>query len=356
MFASTRPRWLNRSPSSSGPPPRARYKRIFISIVFFIFTFVCLTKVISLLLSLSTAVWSHDLQTVLRTWGLDPAMIYRTSYPTAFTRDIHPRPIHSHNDYWRQVPLYSGLSMGAIGTEADVWEYDGELFVGHDVASLTRNRTFRSLYVNPIREILDGMNRGNPILNTSADGERLRGVFDTDAEQTLHFYVDIKTPGAATLPVVLEHLEPLRTPRNYLTTWNGTHVVPGPVTVHLTGETPFDLMVANRTYRDYFYDAPLVAIADGDPRFNSTNSLMSSTPFGRDVGKIFWGGGGVSPDMLKTVRKHIKAAHDRGIGVRYWSTPGWPISVRNEVWHTLVAEGVDLLNVDDLRGAAMMEW
>lgn len=50
-------------------------------------------------------------------------------YPTDFTRDIVPKPFHSHNDYWRDVPFYSGLSRGAISTEADVWLINGTLYV-----------------------------------------------------------------------------------------------------------------------------------------------------------------------------------------------------------------------------------
>jgi hypothetical protein len=32
-----------------------------------------------------------------------------------------PVGCHSHNDYWRRVPLYSALQAGCIGVEADVW-------------------------------------------------------------------------------------------------------------------------------------------------------------------------------------------------------------------------------------------
>jgi hypothetical protein len=50
-------------------------------------------------------------------------------YPTDFTREIVPKPFHSHNDYWRDVPFYTGLAYGAISTEADVWLIDDELYV-----------------------------------------------------------------------------------------------------------------------------------------------------------------------------------------------------------------------------------
>lgn len=51
-------------------------------------------------------------------------------YPTDFTREIVPKPFHSHNDYWRDVPFYTGLFHGAISTEADVWLINETLYVG----------------------------------------------------------------------------------------------------------------------------------------------------------------------------------------------------------------------------------
>lgn len=41
------------------------------------------------------------------------------------------RRIHSHNDYWRDVPLFSALSHGVTSVEADVWlnPKDGRLYV-----------------------------------------------------------------------------------------------------------------------------------------------------------------------------------------------------------------------------------
>lgn len=56
--------------------------------------------------------------------------------------------------------------------------------------------------------------------------------------------------------------------------------------------------------------------------------------------------------QLETLRSQVKEAHGKGIGVRYWNQPGWPIGTRNAVWRTLWDEGVDLVNVDDLEGAA----
>lgn len=56
--------------------------------------------------------------------------------------------------------------------------------------------------------------------------------------------------------------------------------------------------------------------------------------------------------QLDKLRAQIKTAHDRGIKVRYWNQPAYPIGTRNAVWRTLWNEGVDFLNADDLEAVA----
>jgi hypothetical protein len=42
--------------------------------------------------------------------------------------------------------------------EADVWLVNGTLYIGHDIQSLTPNRTFDGLYIQPLVEILENAN------------------------------------------------------------------------------------------------------------------------------------------------------------------------------------------------------
>lgn len=227
-----------------------------------------------------------------------------------------------------------------------MWKFTGtDLFVGHDTSSLSRSRTFRSLYITPLVRILKGQNPDTEFTRKQPDG-KLNGVFDVNPSQTLHLFVDFKTEGAETFPMVLAHLEPLRTPVNYLTYFNGDTVVPGPVTVHFTGGIPFDLLISNKTYRDYFYDAPLNDLGSG--KYTPENSIIASAPFGREVGHVSWGNT-ISEKQGEKIKAQVGEAHNRGIMARYWDTPGWPLSVREKVWGVLVGEGVDLLNVDDLK-------
>lgn len=327
-------------------------------------------------------------------------------YPTDATRDVTPLPVHSHNDYWRRIPLFEALHYGCIGVEADVWHFDHDLFVGHNTASLTRNRTFRSLYVDPIITILDKMNPNTDFVNATK-----HGVWDTDSGQTLVLLVDLKTDGRDTFPVVERQLEGLRE-KGYLTYFNGSHIVPGAVTVVGTGNTPFDMVVANSTYRDIFFDAPLDRLWDTtksyltldvlnsisvesdldgssaddyidseafEPAedtttppmrrgqgnegldkdtpasaFNPETSYYASIDFQAAVGFVWRGH--LSARQIDIIRGQIRGAKQHGLKARYWNTPVWPISLRNHIWHILVREGADMLNADDLKAATRQDW
>merc|ERR1712230_199144 len=131
-----------------------------------------------------------------------------SQWPTDFSADIHPVACHSHNDYWRKEPLFSALKAGCSGVEADVWLYGEELYVGHTSASLSPQRTLRSLYIDPLVKILD---QQNPITSFHPSVESPRsGVFDTKPAQTLVLLIDFKNDGAAIWPYVADQLGPLR--------------------------------------------------------------------------------------------------------------------------------------------------
>lgn len=315
-------------------------------------------------------------------------------YPTDFTRDIIPVPCHSHNDYWRRIPLYEAIHNGFIGVEADVWLMDNDLLVGHKESSLTWDRNFRSMYVNPIVSILDHQNPSTDFSNGTHNG-----IFDTNPDQTLVLLVDFKTSGYLTLPVVQQQLELLRS-RKYLTYFDGEKVVQGPVTVVATGNAPFDMLVSNATYRDIFFDAPLDLIwRDSEERrlylesLSSTDTLYGSSSAdtaspraisGQGQGQTGIGGipnatvftplnsyyasvsftdvfgwpqlRHMNKNQINLLRNQIRAAHRQGLRVRYWNTPNWPIGLRNSIWKTLVDEGADILNADDLKAAAHGDW
>lgn len=274
-------------------------------------------------------------------------------YPTDFTRGVTPVPCHSHNDYWRRIPFFDAVHAGCSSVEADVWHFHDELYVGHAIPALSHNRTFRSLYINPILSVL---NRQNPVTEFSKGSKN--GVFDEQFDQTLVLLVDFKTNGVDLFPVVEEQLSPLRD-QGYLTHYNGTDLIQGAVTVVGTGNTPFESVLANNTYRDIFFDAPLKVFTTDGPnneslKYNYTNSFYASVSAYEAVGFPWLGH--YTDRQVDKLRDHILGAQKAGLKARYWDTPAWPKGLRNYIWTLLVKQGTDYLNVDDIKEATHGTW
>lgn len=164
----------------------------------------------------------------------------------------------------------------------------------------------------------------------------------------MYLFVDVKTDGASTWPVVVKALEPLRK-AGYLSSINGTKFTSGPITVIGTGNTPLNL-VQPISSRDYFWDAPIPTLNSTFSNITSLVSPIASTDFAAVFGNVV--GTGLNETQLALLRAQVKTAHDKGIMVRYWDQPGWPLSTRNGIWRQLRSEGVDLINVDDVEAAA----
>ncbi|GLI74744.1 altered inheritance of mitochondria protein 6 [Penicillium ochrochloron] len=292
------------------------------------------------------------------------------------THGIIPIACHSHNDYWRRVPLFSALAVGCTSVEADIWLDGDELRVGHTMRTVLPNQSLRSLYIDPILDILE---QHNPASNVSTSETQSSietddfapvGIFVTEPNQTLILLIDFKASPELLWPLLIENLQPLRQ-KGYLTHFNGTTLVQRPITVVATGSAPFNRIQASTTYRDIFYDAPLDKLilepepepefqsttnytSDAEPSYTKYNSYYASVDFHATIGSLPLGR--LSQDQLAKIRAQIAAGHDRGLKVRYWGTPGWPVGLRNYVWRVLVREGVDMLNVDDLRAASRVDW
>ncbi|KAJ3568799.1 hypothetical protein NP233_g5478 [Leucocoprinus birnbaumii] len=270
-------------------------------------------------------------------------------YPTQLTQNLVPKPIHSHNDYWRDVPLLTAVSLGVASVEADVWLVNGQLFVGHEPAALAKQRTFDSLYIQPLVDMLDQQNPKNAFTD-AANLTRPNGVFDTSSGTPLQLLVDIKTDGEEAMPFILRALQPLRS-KGYLTTFENGVLTQSAVTVIGTGNTPLDSVLALEP-RDYFFDAPLTGLGT-----NPTNATWSpniapiaSTDYEVAVG---WSGiNNITDAQKQTIENLISTAHNLGIAARFWDTPGWPIFARNNVWRQLLESGADWLNADDLEAAS----
>lgn len=283
--------------------------------------------------------------------------------------DVSPLPCHSHNDYWRKVPLFDAISYGCVSVEADIWlsdssdfpdrqiSFDGgppetvrsiELQVGHARDALTPDRTLDSLYLGPLFHLL--------YERTSPDDGSTLGIFGPAPSTTLVLLIDFK-PSRDVRAVWRALQLSLSVFRKFgwLTRWDRerNERVAGPLTIVASGDAPFDEIVAS-PHADVFFDAPLGELAT-DNRYNASNSYYASGSLGGLVGKLGLGQS-LSGAQVEKLTSVVRAVRERGLVARVWGTPKWPVATRNKVWEQLVEAGVGVLNVDEFGTATRKDW
>lgn len=294
----------------------------------------------------------------------------------SFLHNAVPVPVHSHNDYWRRIPLFEALSSGCISVEADVHLNGSDLLVGHMAADLRPELTLRAMYLEPLQRMLEAQ-------NANITNGTWRGMFNLAPQQTLVLLIDHKTLGSPTFAELYTQLQPLRD-LDYLTYWNGTDRVIRPITVIATGNAPFGSVTAlNSTHRDIFYDAKLDRLTDADDAtaqndkrdtsnttdilsytYNPSNSWYASTNFNHAINGGRHHRGAPAPATFKPLllaqeellATQIAAAQARGLKARYWGTPALPIGYRDYVWDVLVESDVGILNADDMSAVRAKGW
>ena len=318
---------------------------------------------------------------ILSTADTQPSKLTSTlRFPNAL-HSAQPVPCHSHNDYWRPRPLLDALAVGCSSVEADVWLFDGQLYIGHGLVSVDRNKSLRTMYLEPLLRMLES--RATPETAYSPTLGKPE-IFDQQPNQTLVLLVEFKNNGLEAFQYLNQDLEPFRA-KDYLTYHDGEKRVNGPITVVVTGqEAPFHAILDNSTHRDIFFDAPLQnlwqpprlplpnfdertlvmdygsAMADGlqpaikSPEPYNENSFYASASFRSTVGYVWRGH--LSSRQMRIIRGQIRGARSRGLKARYWDNPTWPIELRNHIWHVLSKEGADVLSVDDIEGCARASW
>lgn len=61
---------------------------------------------------------------------------------------------HAHNDYNNAIPFHAAYNAGFGSIEVDVFPVDGKLYVAHDKKNINKDRTLKSLYLDPIQNAL----------------------------------------------------------------------------------------------------------------------------------------------------------------------------------------------------------
>jgi hypothetical protein len=135
----------------------------------------------------------------------------------------------------------------------------------------------------------------------------------------------------------------------YLSSTKGSTFTSGAVTVIGTGNTPLNLVQPIKS-RDHFWDAPIPSLNSTFSNITALVSPIASTNFAANFGPVL--GTSLNDTQLALLRAQVKTAHRKGIKLRYWDQPAWPVSTRDGIWRQLCTEGVDLINADDVAAAA----
>jgi hypothetical protein len=227
--------------------------------------------------------------------------------------------VHAHNDYEHEHPLFDALEQGFCSLEADIHLVDGKLLVAHDRKNVDPKKTLQSLYLEPLRKQVK-RNHGHVYLN--------------GPECVL--LVDFKTEGTSTYAALREVL---REYSDILSVFRDGKKETKAVTVVLTGGYPRQAVAA---------DSVRYAVCDGKiPDLDSNPPSNLVVWISEDWKHFFkWRGDGAMPDDEKQkLKQFVSKAHEQHRRIRFWDSPDKPA-----FWKELLADDVDLVNTDDLKG------
>jgi hypothetical protein len=241
-------------------------------------------------------------------------------YDTIWAEDLAPCPrAHAHNDYLHDRPLLDALDNGFCSVEADIYLVGDKLLVAHTRLELSADRTFRSLYLDPLRQRVK-KNGGS----VHGDG------------QPMTLLIDIKSDGETTYRALSRLLAEYR---DVFTHVENGEVHDSAVTAIVSGNRAVDVIAA---------DSPRYVGIDGRLSDLESDKPAHLLPLISDHwGRHFrWRGEGEMPKAdREKLDRVIDQAHQKNRRVRFWSTPDRP-----EVWGALREAGADLINTDDLEG------
>lgn len=226
---------------------------------------------------------------------------------------------HSHNDYEHPRPLFDALDRGFCSIEADVYLVDGELLVAHDLHKTSKDRTLRSLYLEPLFERFQ-----------KADGNDS----SSSSPMELLLLVDIKSNGKAAVQELHRQLLEYAPMISYT---ENDKFIRKAVTVIVSGDRSWETIQS--------FEPRYVGI---DGRLNDLGSNHSANlvPLVSDNWRnhFKWRGAGDMPENEKEKLVSLaKQAHEEGRKLRFWATPE-----SEAVWKELLKAKVDLIGTDDL--------
>ncbi len=234
-----------------------------------------------------------------------------------------PKPltnVHAHNDYEHPHPLFDALDHGFCSVEADIYLVDGQLLVAHNRSEVKPGRTLQVLYLDPLRD------------RVHRNGGR---VYPNGPEVVL--LIDLKSKWRDIYPALREVLKQYS---DMLSTFTSAGKQTNAVMAIITGDRSLEMFAGEQT-RYAAYDGEL---SDLESKQSAELIPWISSNWTRT---FKWRGTGVIPEAEKArLREITTQAHQQGRRVRFWGSPDQPV-----FWREILADGVDLVNTDDLAGA-----
>ncbi|GAA4443960.1 hypothetical protein GCM10023091_33430 [Ravibacter arvi] len=218
---------------------------------------------------------------------------------------------HSHNEYLQQQPFRSAYNHGFGSVEADLFYRNDSLFVAHEKREISPDRTFESLYLDPIIRICRENN----------------GNIAADSSRRLQLLIDMKTPYGETLALLVRKLAPYR---EFLSP-------AGKVKIVVSGNTPPPSAFGQ--YPDYIF-------FDGRPEIDYPAPALARLGLISQTFRKYsnWDGDGQIPaEDLAKLQKIVGEAHKKGKPFRFWASPD-----NKNTWKTLLMIGADFLNTDKI--------
>lgn len=223
-----------------------------------------------------------------------------------------PVLLHSHNDYNRTAPFWQAYSMKMNSIEADTYDKDGVVLVGHELEDLRPDMSLDALYVQPLVTLF-ARNGGRPWANS---------------DQILQLMVELKGDTEPNLKAVCELLG--KYPQVF-----DPKVNPMAVRIAITGNVPEP--------KD-FAKWPQYVSFDGDLREHyDAEQLKRVALFSANFGRFsHWNGkGSIIPEEHEALMKAIDEAHSMGKPIRFWGAPEG-----TTVYYTFYDMGIDYINTD----------
>jgi hypothetical protein len=229
---------------------------------------------------------------------------------------------HAHNDYEHTRPLFDALEQGFSSVEADIYLVDGKLLVAHERSQAKPEKTLEALYLDPLRK------------RVKENGGR---VYHRGPEFTL--LIDLKTDWHAIYPALRDVLKEYS---DVLTSFREGKKETNAITAIISGNRSLKMFEGEKV-RYAAYDGLLTDL-DSQESADLIPWISSSW-----YSSFKWRGSGEMPaDEKEKLKDIVGRAHGHGRKVRFYGAPD-----STAFWREIWADGVDLINTDDLNGVRM---